>query len=248
MRVALVSDIHGNLVSLEAVLADIAQKQVDRIVCLGDVPMFGPQPGQVLARLREMNCLCVMGNHDLELLDMEKALAEAEGPPPVADWMEWCASRLVSSDLDYLASWQPMIEVPLDTTTTVLCFHGSPRSNMDLILAATPAAELDEMLAGHSAQVMAGGHTHLQMLRRHDDVLVVNAGSVGWPLEQMPFEGMPRFMPWSEYAIVNWIDGKLGVELYRIPIDLVAIRKAVLDSGMPHADFWMSQWITQEGA
>ena len=247
MRIALVSDIHGNLVSLEAVLADIAQKQVDQIVCLGDVPMFGPQPRQVLARLRDVGCPCVMGNHDLELLDMEKALAEAEGLPLVAEWMAWCASQLSPTDLEYVESWQPTIEVQLDATTTMLCFHGSPRSNMDFILATTPAAELDEMLAGHTARVMAGGHAHMHMLRRHDDMLVINAGSVGWPLEQIPFEGMPRFMPWAEYAVVNWIDGRLGVEFHRIPIDLDAVKQAALDSNMPRADFWIDQWITQEG-
>ncbi len=243
MRVALVSDIHGNLVSLDAVLADIARQHVDRIVCLGDVPMFGPHPGQVLARLRDVGCLCVMGNHDLELLDMEKALTEAQGPPLVAEWMAWCARQLLPADLDYLASWQHTIEITLDGTTTMLCFHGSPRSNMDFILATTPVAELGEMLDGHTANVMAGGHAHMQMLRRYNDMLVVNAGSVGWPLEQMPFEGMPRFMPWAEYAIVNCENDIVSVELKRIPVSVDELIQAADNSGFPDASVWMKNWM-----
>lgn len=241
MRVALVSDIHGNLISLDAVLRDIEHQQVDQIVCLGDVPMFGPHPSQVVARLREASCPCVMGNHDQELLELETALRKAQGSP-IVEWMAWCASQLSPADLSYLASWQPKTEVPLDATVTMLCFHGSPRSNLDFILATTPVDELDEMLDDHRATVLAGGHAHIQMLRRHKDMLIVNAGSVGWPLEEMPFEGMPRFMPCAEYAIVNWTDDKLGIQFHRLPADMDAIKQAALESGMPRADFWISQW------
>jgi predicted phosphodiesterase len=246
MRVALVSDIHGNLVSFEAVLADITREQVNQIVCLGDVPTFGPQPCEVMARLKDLDCLCIMGNHDLELLNLDAALEDIDGPPLVVEWIEWCASQLSQADFEYLHSFQPLIEVPLDAKTTLLCFHGSPRSNKDYIFATTPTTELDEMLARHTAIVMAGGHTHMQMLRRYNDVMVVNVGSVGWPLEQMPFKDIPRYMPWAEYAIVNWIDGNLSIELRRVSIDLDTVKQAALDSDMPRAAFWIEQWITPE--
>ena len=67
---------------------------------------------------------------------------------------------------------------------------------------------------------------------------------IGWPLEEMPFEGMPRFMPWAEYATVIWIDGHLAVEFHRLPVDMDAVRQAALESAMLHADFWVSQWVT----
>lgn len=113
---------------------------------------------------------------------------------------------------------------------------------MDTILATTPATELDEMLAGHAATVMAGGHTHVQLLRQHKGVMIVNAGSVGWPLEQMPFEPPPRILPWAEYAIVHWVDGVLGVELRRVPVDLDAVKQATLASDMPYAASWADEW------
>lgn len=239
MRIALISDIHASLVSLEAVLGDIDREGVDQIVCLGDVAALGPQPCEVLARLGNLGCACVMGNHDAHLLDLDSA---HEYEPEILEMTTWCADQLSEADFDYLRSFQPLLELPLDAQATLLCFHGSPRSNMDLVLATTPAAELDEMLAGYAATVMAGGHTHVQMLRQHKGALIVNAGSVGWPLEQMPFEPPPRFLPWAEYAIVHWIDDVLGIELRRVPIDLDAVKRAMLVGSMPFAVSWAEGW------
>ena len=239
MRIALNSDIHASLVALQAVLADIDREQVDQIVCLGDVAALGPQPRAVVARLEALECPCVMGNHDYHLLNPDMA---NEYAPGVAETTAWCAAQLSEADFDYLRSFQPLIEVPLGAQATLLCFHGSPRSNMDYILATTPVAELDEMLAGHTATVMAGGHTHVHLLRQHKGVTIVNAGSVGWPFEQMPFDPSPRLLPWAEYAIVNWFDGVLGVELRRVPVDLEAVKQATLDSDLPYAAYWVESW------
>ena len=248
MRVALISDIHGNLVSLEAVLADIAREQVDQIVCLGDVLGLGPQPREVSARLQATECLCVMGNHDLELLDLGSALAHMAGPSLIAtvlrEWLEWCSSQLSEADLAYVRSFQPMLEVPLGTDCKIVCFHGSPRSNEELIVTTTPDAELDEMLAGHTAAVMVGGHSHVPMVRRYKDVMIVNPGSVGLPLEQMPFQGLPRCLPWVEYGIVDCVDDDPTIELRRVSVDLDRIKQAALDSGMVRAAFYIDQWTT----
>jgi predicted phosphodiesterase len=243
MRVALFSDIHGNLVALDAVLADIYQIQVDQIVCLGDVPALGPQPRKVLARLRALDCACVVGNHDLHLLDPDSA---RELGPWITEVTAWCADRLSQADLDFLSSFRPLIEIPLGPQATLLCYHGSPRSSEDRILATTPDEELDRMLDGHSATVMAGGHNHVQMVRRHKGRAIVDVGSVGSPFKDMPFEHWPRFMPWAEYAIVHWVDGVLGIDLRRVPIDLEAVRRAARASDMPDADDWASWWLTQD--
>ena len=68
MRVALISDIHGNSVSLEAVLADIERENVDQIICLGDISTLGPKPVEVMDRIRDLGCECILGNHDFFLL------------------------------------------------------------------------------------------------------------------------------------------------------------------------------------
>lgn len=245
MRIALVSDIHGNLVSLEAVLTDINRERVDQIVCLGDVAALGPQPGEVVAQLGALDCTCIMGNHDWDVLNLDLVHKDTDTPTREVELIDWCAGQLSEADLNYLRSFQPWIEIPLDAETTLLCFHGSPKSHLDRILATTPAVELDEMLAGHTATLMAGGHTHVQMLRQHEGVWIVNVGSVGCPLQRMPFEGMPRYLPWAEYAIVECLDGSLGIELRRVPMDLEVVKQAALASDMPGAASWVELWITQ---
>jgi predicted phosphodiesterase len=243
MRVALISDIHANWVSLEAVLGDIDRQQVDQIVCLGDVAALGPQPREVLARLEGLDCACVMGNHDFHLLNLD---AEDEYAHGITELTAWCADRLSEADFEYLRSFQPTLRVPLDAHATLLCFHGSPRSDQDFIFATTPVGELDEMLAGYTATVLAGGHTHVQMSRQHKGAMIVNPGSVGWPVEEMPFEPPPRFLPWAEYAIVSWVEGVLGIELRRVPIDLDAVKQAAIISAYPGAHYWVECWITPE--
>jgi predicted phosphodiesterase len=250
MRIALISDIHGNAVFLQAVLADIAQRGVERVICLGDVALMGPQPREVMALLQAHHCPCILGNHDEELLDPEAFLAGMNGPPMSvavgADWLAWCASLLSPADLDVLRTYRRFLALSLDPHTRLLCFHGSPRSNTEFIFATTPAAELDRMLGGQSAAVMAGGHTHIQMLRRYKETLIVNPGSVGLPLEQLPFPETARCLPWAEYAIIDAADGHVGVELRRVPVDMEAAFQAALDSKMPHADVWIAQWTAPE--
>jgi hypothetical protein len=99
------------------------------------------------------------------------------------------------------------------------------------------------MLAGRTATVLAGGHNHIQMLRQHREMLLMDVGSVGAPLEQMPFEGRPRVLPWAEYAIVEWSNGVLSVDLRRVEIRLDAVKQAALASDLPGADDWVSWWL-----
>ena len=243
MRIALISDIHGNLVSLEAVLADIDREGVDQIVCLGDVAALGPQPREALARLRALGCVCIMGNHDSDLLNLDWNHGAGLWPTQVT---AWCADQLSEADLDYLCSFRPLVEISLDTQATLLCYHGSPRSSTDRILSTTPSEELDEMLAGHAATVMIGGHNHVQMVRRHKGTVIVDVGSVGLPFDQMPFEDLPVFLPCAEYGIVSWVDDVLSVDLRQVPVDLHAVKQAALASDMPGTDYWVNSWLAPD--
>lgn len=125
----------------------------------------------------------------------------------------------------------------------LLCCHGSPRSNTDLIRATTPDAELAPMLGDTAAVVVAGGHTHQQMLRRVYDKVIVNGGSVGLPFERQLPSNKKVVPPRAEYAIISSDHGRLNIDLRRVPIDLAALRAATLASDMPHARWWMKYWV-----
>jgi len=245
MRVAIISDIHANLIALDAVLADIEALPLDRIICLGDVAATGAQPRQVIERLRALHCPVVMGNADAWLLNPQANDSADEDLRRILEIDRWCIDQLAPADLDYLRTLQPTIAASLGDGATLLCYHGSPQSNTEIILATTPEDDLERMLAGHRATVLAGGHTHIQMLRRHKDAILLNPGSVGLPFENHSEGGGSRNPPWAEYAAVGWIDGRLSIELRRVPIDAGAVVQAALDSGMPFGEWWAKDWIVE---
>lgn len=243
MRVAVIADIHGNLTALDAILADLAGAGVDRVVCLGDVAAIGPQPHEVIGRLRDLGCPVVLGNTDAAFVRPVRAMRPVsidEEGRRYAEIEEWGATQITLEDRAYLRTFQPTLNLRLGDEETLLCFHGSPRRNTDSIVTATPDIVLDQMLAGYSATVLAGGHTHAPFIRRYRQALFLNPGSVGLPHEAT--ENGIWHPPWAEYGIVERRTGCLGIELRRVHINADLIVRAIQRSGMPHADWLASSW------
>jgi putative phosphoesterase len=241
MRIALLSDIHGNLFALEAVLRRLVQERIDQVICLGDVAMFGPQPREVLAKLQALAWPVVMGNTDAWALNPTPHPSHDENTPIFNAIEFWGAEQLTPADHTYIQSFQPIIEVTLDDSTTLLCYHGSPHSYNDIIVASTPDADLAALIGGQQATLLAGGHTHAQYMRRYQDKILLNPGSVGLPYETLP-DGTDRNPPWAEFAIIEWASGELTVTLRRIAYDTAPLLTAARASGMPHAEWWVKDW------
>jgi predicted phosphodiesterase len=241
-RLALISDIHGNLVALEAALTDIASHGVTDIVCLGDIAATGPQPHEVAERIRALGCPVVMGNTDAWLLKPAPRADVDEGQRVMDTIDLWCAEQLTPEDRAFLASFQPTISVPLDGGKRLLCYHGSPRSFNDRMAPDTSEEQVAAWLAGTDADLYAGGHTHVQMLRRYQKVILINPGSVGLPLNPVWPGTDIRNPAWGEYALVECDGERLSVALQRIPFDTAALVAAAHASGMPHAEVWSADW------
>lgn len=242
MRIAIIADIHANLVAFNTILDDIAREGVDRIVCLGDVAAFGPQPDEVVARLREIGCPVVMGDADATLLTPEPTATDVLFHN-LQEIDAWALARLSPADREYIAAFEPTLSIPLDGDATLLCYHGSPQSFKDPIRATTRDDELARLFAGCGAQIYAGGHTHIQLLRRFGTSLVLNPGSVGLAYDRTPSPGANvRNPPWGEYALLTVSGSSLGVDLRRVPFDVAALLHAARENGMPHADWWCAEW------
>lgn len=239
MRIALVSDIHANLVALDAALADIARRQVDQIVCLGDIADLGPNPAATLERLRELGCVCVQGNHD----------PFSEHFPGLETVVQWCQAQLSEQQLAFLDGLPATHTVALSPSVQLLCVHGSPHSYDTQFIQTTSDDELRAWSVGDQVVVTACGHTHVQLLRRVDAKTYVNVGSVGSPFAA-PFDGKnpPRCLKRIEYGIVEWKEGlapaggTLGVELVSLPLDFEAYSRAIRAAGFPEPDAWLRQW------
>ena len=243
MKIALIADIHGNLAAFDAVLAEIERAAPDQIVCLGDVAATGPQPHEVLVRLHELACPVVLGNADAVLIDLPTDAPDGdEATRKILEIDHWCAAQLDGADRAFIASFQPTVEIALGGAGRLLCCHGSPRSFNDVIVATTPDEELAPMLAGADAAIVAGGHTHIRMLRAWRGSEIVNPGSVGLAYQFFP-DGTVRVPPWAELAFAMVADaGTISVDFRRVPYDQRATVRAMRERGMPHASWWSADW------
>ena len=177
-RIALISDLHGNAIALRAVLRSIEAYGVDETICLGDGATLGVAPVEVIERLRDLGCRCVMGNHDDYLLEPSLAHEHTE-IPAVIEAIEWCREGLSTQHLDFVRSFDRGFELPLGDGHRLKLFHGSPSSNTVDLLADTPSATFEAQLGPERSTVMAGGHTHVQMLRPSGEGLCMT-----FPLEE----------------------------------------------------------------
>jgi putative phosphoesterase len=183
MRIAVISDIHGNLPALVAVLREIDEAGVDMVVVGGDVA-GGPMPRQTIERLMALGgrARFVRGNGDREML------ASFDGEPPAPERPErvhqvitWCAAQMDRGQRDFLAGFVDRLVVDVDGLGAVLCCHASPRNDMDVFTERSTDDEVRPFFAGVEQRVVTCGHTHMQFERDLDGIHIVNVGSVGMP-------------------------------------------------------------------
>jgi predicted phosphodiesterase len=242
MRTALISDVHGNAVALDAVLADLERDPVDQVVCLGDMIQGGAEPAEVVRRLRELRCPVVLGNADAFLLDPESG-EEATTQRQLAV-REWTVAQIGADGVAFIDSFRPTLDVSLGDGRMLLAFHGSPTSFDDIVLPHLEEGEFRRLLGPPAADVLAGGHVHLQWLRRYGDSTFLNPGSVGLAYDhaQPADTDDLRIDAIAEYARLDVEGDLLQIAFRRIPLDRDAVLAAIDASGMPHADYLRAAW------
>ncbi|MBV8271297.1 MAG: metallophosphoesterase family protein [Cupriavidus sp.] len=204
MRLALISDIHGNLPVLEACLAEIAARHCDRIVCLGDVFGYFPDGVACAKRLLDAGAECLMGNHEAMLLG-QLPLPEAKDPVyRLADQR----ARVPEALMHRIQGWVPYATDSIGAMR-ILMVHGSPWQPLTEYV--YPDADLARFAALPFDAVFMG-HTHHAFVRRAGEVQVCNTGSCG----------LPRDVGKSSFAILDTSTGK--IELVRLEVDLAQLR------------------------
>jgi predicted phosphodiesterase len=234
MRIAAISDVHGNLAALDAVLADAAERSVDLVVNLGDLLSGALQPGATADRLMALDLPTVRGNHERQVLTTP---VEHMG----------ASDRLAHDQVtEEHRAWLAALPLALQVADGVLAFHGSPTDDLTHLLdtvekaGARPATEA-EVLArlGEAASwpLLLCGHTHLpRVVHLPTGALVVNPGSVGYPAyaDDVPFpHAMEAGSPHARYAIVDDVTGSWRVDPRAVAYDWETAARTAEANGRP---------------
>ena len=220
MKIAAISDMHGNIVALDAVLRDIETQSVDTVICLGDIAYKGPAPSECIRKIRELRIPCVYGNTDLYLLEAAGHTCNGSGstsqPAAAHPYLTWHTDRMDQADLTYLLHLPMEYRIESDGQS-FLFVHGTPK---DCNAAIRPGDTM-EHLAKHIDEVQADwiimGHIHTPFLFRSHQKAFVNTGAVGFSLD-----GDWR----ASYTILDTADGSLSFRKVEYDIDkIVSIAK-----------------------
>ena len=206
MRVAILSDIHGNVQALEAVMKDIKENKCEKVLCLGDLAMAGPQPDKAIDFVREQNNWeVIQGNTDKMIADFSPEILEnAKNNFPVMGNALADDVKLLDDDRkEFLKNLPAQKELEIEGVK-ILLVHGSPRRNNEDILPNQPLSKIEEILEGVSADLIFCGHTHIPAgYQTNKRQTVVNVGSVGRPMTKEPK---------SCYVIADFENGGFSIE------------------------------------
>ncbi len=247
MKIAIISDIHGNAFALDTVIGDLKREPVDQIVCLGDAIQGGAQPAQTVARLRELGCPVVMGNADAWLLSgVETDDHPSSGARKLMldSVRTWSLAQLSEEDRAFIATFERTIEIPLEDGRNLLCFHGSPTSFDEINLPSMSEDEFQLLFLPYLPALLTGGHTHLQQIRpiATTDSFFFNPGSVGFSYNHGQAEGTFHANSWAEYAVLTSTHGRIALEFRRVAFDANVLIEIYRSSGRPYADDAIAQY------
>jgi putative phosphoesterase len=230
LRIALLGDIHGNVLALQAALADIEARQPDHLVVLGDLVMNGPRPAEVLAAVMGLDAagaLVIAGNTDIAVADGDFAAAFPwldEVPATHRAAAEWAREQLSPAQLEYLRRLPAERRMRAGDELVLAC-HASPGSQTAGMPADLDAAVTMQYATRTDARVICCGHTHVADVRELGRRLLVNPGSCGYA-----FDGTPDAC-WA--MLTMRAGGEPEVQLERAAYDAQAAAEEVSQRGLP---------------
>lgn len=229
-HIAVISDVHGVLPALDAVLAEPDVRSADLLVVTGDLAA-GPQPVEVLDRLTSLGdrVVLVRGNADRDLVSLARGEDVPEGLPPIE---AWAAAQLGPGHVRLLAELPHPLVAPLAGFGDVLFCHGSPRDDNEVVLVDTRLSQWERVLADVPASVrmVVCGHTHMPFARLVDRRWVINSGSLGMRYGSAE-------LPWALLS-------RHGVRIGLTAVDADALAdELVASSSYPDAAEWAETYL-----
>ena len=238
MKVAVISDIHGNWQALESVIADYQLAGCSRVLCLGDLAMAGPQPRMVLDYIinKVQNWTIIQGNTDKMIAEFNLKMYDelSKTFPVMANALLDDVDIIEKDKKEFLAELPARKELMLEGVS-VLMVHGSPRRNNEDILPNMKISEIQEIISGEIANLILCGHTHVPCgYQTLSAQTVVNVGSVGRPMT-----GTPK----ANYAIIDFDNGSFTVEHREVEYDYELAAEIIRQRQFEGADELADQLI-----
>jgi putative phosphoesterase len=227
-RVAVITDIHGNLPALEAVLADIDRLGVGAVYCGGDLVGYGPHPNEVCALIEARRIPTIYGNYDYaigrDLEDCGCAYVTQHDRELGQQSVAWTLAHTDRHAKELMRGLLFDLRFELGGQRVRLV-HGSPRKVNEYLFEDKPARTFERIAAGADCDVLVFGHTHKPWIHTYGGVLFVNCGSVG-----KPKDGDAR----AAYGVLE-LDrgGELHADVRRVSYDTGAVAREVAAAGLP---------------
>ena len=239
MRVAVITDIHGNRHALFAVLADLRRVGVDQVVFGGDVALFGSRPRECWERVLDLGWRCVQGNTDRYLVDMPAMEAEYDPSIPKHRFLRanllWAIERLGASLVEALGAMARQVRID-SSAGPLLVVHGSPGDDETGWGRDDDEQTVARVIGPTEAAAVVSGHTHTAMIRHAGSVLAVNCGAVG-----RSHDGQPGL---ATYAVLDDAAGRWSAELRRVDYDSRGAYAEVKAFGVPLSEAFASTLLT----
>lgn len=243
MKIAVISDIHGNMEALNAVLEDIKNKECERIFVLGDYAMAGPDPvsavNYFIGKMSDPKYVMIQGNTDLMIAEYTDSFYEEFRPsaPIMAEALKNDVA-ILAPDEKYFLKQLPIQQEVEEEGVKFLLVHGSPRKNNEDISPNTYIKDVEKMLENVTADVVLCGHTHVPCgFQVSTKQTVVNAGSVG-----RPFTPEPK----ACYLIVDAWHGRCVFEHQFVDYDKEAAYKKLINRGFKGVDLLAAALLNPE--
>lgn len=234
MRIAVISDIHGHLISLEAVLDEINKRSVDSMICCGDITAFGPRPLEVLDMLgSQKNIQIIRGNTDrwMEIILNGKTGDEEKVIYNVQPALKWTLEKLGSMTESYFQKYPPSVEIGTEGLRTYVR-HAGLHSDTKGLLPGSDLGDLSATLEEDKCDIFLCGHTHIPFTKKKGRTTFVNAGSTAYP-----FDSIPR----PSWALLEIENKTSKVEIFRVDYDIEESVTDLKNSGMPMADVFIDR-------
>lgn len=220
-NVLLLSDIHGNLPALEAVLEDVKHLEFEAILCNGDM-IYGSKPNECLERLLDLDAIMIAGNIETSIIRLYAKLL----PPEIYQCDQFAFTRHIAKILkkeNLLALYKIPQKLVINDLLpgSILMVHGSPDDQYELIMPNKKKERFEEVMEALEEDFIIFGHTHQQWNKKHANKWAINSGSVGLPLN-----GIPK----AQYTIITYEENRL--DSIQINQKLVAY-----DNHQAYADF-----------